>query len=281
MELANLNPFVRYAGNPINLRPQSFRSYCYDCRLFFIRQGSGTMEIRSGSHDFHENTLIYLPPGTDYRFLPKESTRLSLLVFDFDLVADFAHLKASLGTAQAAKADTSKSPVYPIPQAFSAEIIGYAPGLLSPLEQCIRDFLTKAPYCRETASAVIKNALLELLKGKRLDRDRQLSGQVMEYIHDHYQDPELCNTQIAEQFGYHPYYLSQLLKKTTGKTLHNYLLYYRLRMAKNYLITTDWDIETVSWNSGFNSVSYFIKLFRQSNGVTPGKYRKIHGNNVF
>ena len=54
----------------------------------------------------------------------------------------------------------------------------------------------------------------------------------------------------------------------------------KIRIAKNFLATTDWDIETVAWQSGFNSVSYFIKLFREHTGVTPLNYRRSQANYI-
>lgn len=280
MELPQLNPFVRYARNQSNLRVKPNTSICRDCRLFFLRQGSGMIEIGLDSCSIAQSTVIYLPPRSMYRFLPSQDQHFSILVFNFDLVDDYSHLRASLGTADADRFDPASSPDYPIPDDLSQPIVQSLPQACDALEGCTDGFLKKAPYHRETASAVIKTTLLELLKNRSVDGDLRIAGQVTDYIHNHFSDPELTNARIAEQFGYHPYYLSQLMKRATGKTLHSYLLYYRIRIAKNFLATTDWDIETVAWQSGFNSVSYFIKLFREHTGVTPLNYRRSQANYI-
>ncbi len=280
MDLPQLNPFVRYARNQINLPAKATASICRDCRLYFLLRGSGMIEIGQNSHSICEGTAIYLPPRSMYRFLPTNGQLFSLLVFNFDLVDDYSHLQSSLGTADACSFDPASSPEYPIPEDLSNRVIQYLPQFSEVLESCTSAFLTKAPYHRETASAVIKTVLLEMLKNRTVDHDIRIVGQVTDYIHNHFRDPELTNGRIAEQFGYHPYHLSQLLKRATGMTLHSYLLYYRIRIAKNYLITTDWDIEQVSWRSGFNSVSYFIKLFREHTGVTPLNYRRSQANYI-
>ena len=90
--------------------------------------------------------------------------------------------------------------------------------------------------------------------------DRQLSDEVMQ--------------KIAAEFGYHPNYISQIFKESTDKTLRDYLTHYRIRMAKNLLRTTELDVGTIGWKCGFNSVSYFIKVFRQHTGMTPHKFQK-------
>jgi len=80
---------------------------------------------------------------------------------------------------------------------------------------------------------------------------------------------------IAEHLNYHPYHLSAIIKQETGKTLHQYLIYYRLQIAKNYLLTTDYDILDIAWKCGFSSATYFIELFRKNTGTTPKKYRSL------
>lgn len=122
----------------------------------------------------------------------------------------------------------------------------------------------------------LKLCLIELLQKHSPDADFRKVEKVIDYIHENYHLTTLTNTEIAGHFNYHPYYLSNLMKQTTGKTLHQHLKHYRIRIAKNYLITTDLDINTISWKSGFHSAAYFIKTFREYTGVTPKVYRQKH-----
>ncbi|MBQ7971739.1 MAG: helix-turn-helix transcriptional regulator, partial [Clostridia bacterium] len=92
-------------------------------------------------------------------------------------------------------------------------------------------------------------------------------------------DPSLTNEMIAAHFHYHPYYIRNLKKQQTGETLHQYLLRYRIRIAKNKLITTDADIGTIAWKCGFNTAAYFIKTFKTHTGLTPKQYRKKNMEN--
>ena len=73
--------------------------------------------------------------------------------------------------------------------------------------------------------------------------------------------------------------ISDLMKQSTGETLHKYLLRYRLRVARNLLVTSDIDVATVAWKCGFGSAAYFIKMFRADTGLTPAKYRKKNMEN--
>jgi len=282
LDISALNPFVRYARGHYNLKVKNSWSICYDCRLFFIRQGMGSIFVNGKEYNFFENLAIFLPPGSKYRFMPAQDCGpLSVLVFNFDLVDDYSHWVQSLGTASEESFQPQRMPVYPITEEFSGEILQTAPQLYDLLQGTVSDFLTKAPYFRELASATVKQCLLHLLREQTDTANTHITNPVTAFIHTHYQDAALTNDRIAEHFGYHPYYLSQVMKKATGMTLHSYLLYYRIRIAKDYLITTDLDVNTICWKCGFNSCAYFIKQFRLHTGTTPKQYRISHLEQLF
>ena len=79
------------------------------------------------------------------------------------------------------------------------------------------------------------------------------------------------NELIAITFNYNPGSLSQMMKDYTGKSLHQYLISYRLKIAKKNLTTTDDSINIIAWKSGFQSTAYFIKAFKEQTGMTPRK----------
>lgn len=279
MEVAQINPHIRYARAHRNTSVGNTLSYCYDCRLFYIKKGNGTITTSGEKYTFSNNTAIFLPGGSAYELrLEKTASQNSFLVFNFDLVNDYAHIQQSLGTADQATFSPDKVLRYPLPDEFTAPMIQNVPTVYEPLKKCTDEFLFQSSYFRETASALLKLCLLELLRQHTAASASPVAQQIMDYVHEHYHETELTNQRIAQIFNYHPHHASQLMKQATGKTLHQYLLDYRIRVAKNYLITTDWDINTVSWKAGFNSVSHFIKMFRHYTGVTPRNYRQSHAH---
>lgn len=54
----------------------------------------------------------------------------------------------------------------------------------------------------------------------------------------------------------------------------NYLLKYRAEMAAQMLKSTEMSIDSIGFECGFGSASYFCKMFHRYMGVTPGAYRK-------
>ena len=66
----------------------------------------------------------------------------------------------------------------------------------------------------------------------------------------------------------------KLFRQYTGKTLVEYINDFRMEKAKYFLTHSDAPVTEIAMQVGFNSTSYFIKKFQQSNKVSPHKYRK-------
>lgn len=60
-----------------------------------------------------------------------------------------------------------------------------------------------------------------------------------------------------------------------GITPVEYITRERVRLAKHLLTDTDNSITEISWQSGFNDVNYFVRLFKKTQGITPGAYRTL------
>jgi len=228
------------------------------------------MQINGEHYSFSQNYALFIPPGSCYRF--SMGAPAQLLVFDFDPSCLFAHLQESLQTATDADFDPKQVLRYPLPAELAQPFSRFAPRLYEPLKQCTDEFLMEEPYYRDTASALIKYALIELIRHPRDTAANAAVSAVSDYIRSHYNDSSLNNQRIAQQFNYHPYHLSVLMKRATGKTLHEFLLDHRLKIAKNLLLTTELDVNTIAWKCGFNSTAYFIKQFKARIGTTPKQY---------
>ena len=274
MEFVKLNPYVRYARAHQNIVRPLEPAVCYDCRLFYFHKASGSFQWEQGEQKMVDGSVIYLPPGSTYTLrLEQISPDGAVLVLNFDLVDSFSHLDHSLGTARISGYEQDKILTYETP-ALGEIILQKMPRLYEPLSKCIEEFLTRPPYYRENISAMVKLCLVELLRNASTGEIPQRIAQVMQYVAANYADSSLTVQKIAGEFGYHPNYISQMFKESTNKTLRDYLTHYRVRMAKNLLRTTELDVGTIGWKCGFNSVSYFIKVFRQHTGMTPHKFQK-------
>lgn len=96
---------------------------------------------------------------------------------------------------------------------------------------------------------------------------------IIEWIRTHYDQP-LTVTEIAEQFNYHPTYLTTLFKKYTGYPLITYINRTRIAVSKNLLSSRSLSVSRIAGMCGFTDEKHFMKLFKKYEGMTPTQYRQ-------
>lgn len=96
---------------------------------------------------------------------------------------------------------------------------------------------------------------------------------LLRYIHEHYDEP-LTVKGLAEQFHYHPDYLSRYFKEQAGLPLTRYLYQLRLQYVYQDLIHGSTTIETVFLQHGITNKKLGMQLFKEQYGTTPLKIRK-------
>lgn len=66
---------------------------------------------------------------------------------------------------------------------------------------------------------------------------------------------------------------TELFRMEMGCTPRDYIRHVRLEHAKTLLTSTNMSISEVAQNSGFGESAYLTRVFRQSTGIQPSKYR--------
>ena len=278
MNISDINPHIRYARkqrrkaykHDTSLLPKEF-SRNYDCRLFHFISASGWLEIDEKKYNISDNMVVYLPPASKYRLFFNAENVHSVVILNFDFTQELSSISESLRTASESDFIPEQVTAAAIPDAFREAIVreGVAGDAIL---RCAEEFLTKRYLYRESASAELKGFLIELVREENKVNSK-LAKSVIEYVGLHYREQDMSNQSIAAHFGYHPYHISKVVRLATGKPLKQYILYYRIQMAKRELLATALGIEEISWRCGFASAAHFIKIFRELCGITPKKYR--------
>tara|TARA_R110002072_G_scaffold125612_3_gene261828 strand:+ start:4879 stop:5790 length:912 start_codon:yes stop_codon:yes gene_type:complete len=84
---------------------------------------------------------------------------------------------------------------------------------------------------------------------------------------------------IADQLSVSQRYLSDTLKKETGKTSTEHLQLYLINEAKNILLEPHKTISEVAYELGFEYPPYFSRLFKKKEGISPSEYREKYRMN--
>jgi AraC family transcriptional regulator, transcriptional activator of pobA len=79
--------------------------------------------------------------------------------------------------------------------------------------------------------------------------------------------------ECAVHLGYSPNYLSDLLRKETGKNAREHLHLFVIERAKDRLLASEQTISEIAYSLGFEYPQHFSKLFRSKTGMSPAKFR--------
>ena len=80
----------------------------------------------------------------------------------------------------------------------------------------------------------------------------------------------------AEQMSLSPNYLSDLLKKETGKTTLEHIHIFLIEKAKNSLLRSSDTISGIAYSLGFVYPQRFSNLFKAKTGMSPKEYRMLN-----
>ena len=100
--------------------------------------------------------------------------------------------------------------------------------------------------------------------------------EIIRYIRENYADKDLSINTIANRAFLSPTYLCSFFKKTTGKTLNEFITEVRIEKAKELLKDGRLKLYDVASRIGFVDTNYFSTLFKKFTGITPSEYREKH-----
>ena len=77
-----------------------------------------------------------------------------------------------------------------------------------------------------------------------------------------------------------PQYLTSIVKKQTGKSIHRFICEMLHSEARKLLASSDMSIQQIAEELHFSDQSAFTKFFRRQAGMTPQKYRKLNMDDI-
>lgn len=96
---------------------------------------------------------------------------------------------------------------------------------------------------------------------------------VRQYIEDHYAQPDLNVSALAEHFGISVPHLSRTFKKVEGYGVLEYIHMIRLKNAKE-MLKNGMNVKNTSLAAGYIDAKSFTRSFKKYEGITPSQYQK-------
>jgi AraC-like DNA-binding protein len=106
--------------------------------------------------------------------------------------------------------------------------------------------------------------------------DKLRMGNIYDYIHHHYYKNTDVN-EIADRIGLSTAAFCRYFKRQTNMTFTNFVNQYRINHAKTMLLQ-DINVSEACYSVGFQSLSYFNKLFKKLVGCGPLEFKKQFAN---
>lgn len=133
-------------------------------------------------------------------------------------------------------------------------------------------------YSEEAICALLSKLIIIIIRHVPKNNDIPVASNFIEeavrYVQNNYKD-SICLEDIAKSCGVSKVHLSRKFKEKIGIGLNEYIAIYRLKTAKELLLTRDkMSICEIAFDCGFNDSNYFSWLFKKTYGVTPSQYRK-------
>lgn len=98
---------------------------------------------------------------------------------------------------------------------------------------------------------------------------------IVDFITSNYAE-NITLTDAAKYAYVNPSHLSREFNKKMNCNFRSYLNGIRIEKAKELLVDTDLSLAEIGSQVGFADQSYFNKIFRKQENLTPGQYRTIH-----
>ncbi|TVP93884.1 MAG: AraC family transcriptional regulator [Acholeplasmatales bacterium] len=230
--------------------------------LFYINSGSLFVTLNNQIYSLTRNDLLVVKKKTQVTLSASQSN-LYVVEFDGKLAADYMHEIIEPGKQGRSIVDFSNIVMFfvRLKELSAYEIMNEAYVSLN-LEAILVEI-----YARKYYDTDIENpqnyAIIQALFfiEQNIAKKITLEG-------------------LAGFVGYSVYHFSRLFKKEVGIPPYEYVIKFRLDLAKHMLITTKKPVKDIAKACGYQSEINFYNIFRKNMGTSPNQFRQKNHSEV-
>lgn len=273
---------IRFKG--ANIQPEfhnvrcSFGMYCVTQKNDTI----GSMGYGRNSYDFQDGTLVFIKPGQVLSYDGHQSSAEDpgwALLFHPDLIrkselggtiGDYSFFDYDVTEALHISEDEGlalEEILVKIEKEYQQNIDRHSQKLIISNIGLILDYCTRY-YDRQFYT--------------RTNLNKDVLAKFEHLLKDYYSDEHQLELGIpsvsycADQLNLSPKYLSDLLKKETGKNAKHIIDDFVINKAKNLLLGSTESISQIAYGLGFEYPQHFSKIFKAKTGESPVEYRSLN-----
>ncbi|MBQ4527820.1 MAG: AraC family transcriptional regulator [Clostridia bacterium] len=211
--------------------------------IHFVVSGFGNFEINNKKYRVSPGEMFVIPPWVETFYQADKENPWEYIWIGFNSKGDLPH---------------NLNDIIHLPEAF---------GIFNSMKKCEgmsggrSSFLSSKIW--ELFSLIKENGIF---KTDYVQTAREI-------IHSEYMNP-ITIEGISERLNLDRTYFSVLFRKKTGISPKNYLLNFRMDMAKKLLSREDVSVSVAAYSVGYGDVFNFSKMFKKCYGVSPSEYAK-------
>lgn len=142
----------------------------------------------------------------------------------------------------------------------------------------ISEDIPVSPFHHELVQSIMSEILIVFIRNLDIQKTSNtaipLVQQAIKIINKNFRE-DLSLKHVADKLSVTPKYLGSIFMKNMNINFNDYLNNLRLKYACNLLLTTDFSIKEIAYNSGYNSEQYFLYVFKKQIHLTPSEYKKM------
>ncbi len=243
--------------------------YTYDHKIpneyhvHFILDGKGILEVNNKLYHLKKDDIFLIPKNHPIRYFADDENpwEYMWITFDGEMATTYLdHMELS-----------AETPVIhsTIPTKVYLPIIQK---ILDTNELTLANEIKRVGYLYEIISTIIDAQAA--VKRERQQYDYSGATYVdyaLQYIKFNYDHIKVND--IAQYIGINRSYLTSVFKKQLNISPQEYLVSYKLKKAAELLQLTHMSIQDISASVGYDNALTFSKIFKQTYGICPKKYR--------
>ncbi|GGB24880.1 AraC family transcriptional regulator [Puia dinghuensis] len=261
----------------------SYLAYRYDTAFFpflwhyhpeyeltLILQGSGERMVGDSHEYFAPGDLVLIGPDLPHTWVSESSSAAVVIQFSEAFIAPLVQYPECERIRQLL-AQSSQGLFFPtqglgmgsLLNAIERLPMSTAVGRITSLLDVLQTLAAASP--QPLTSPYFQPAVSKKTEGR--------IAKVFQYIHRHSAEP-IALKEMAALINLSESAFCKFFKRTTGKTFSDYLADIRIGHACHLLSESDDTISTIAWRCGFDSLTYFNRIFLRKKGVRPREFRK-------
>jgi len=249
-----------------------FWHYHPEYELTLIVHGKGTRMVGDHHENFESGDLVFIGPDLPHTWMSDRhmegNCKVVVIQFTKELIQRFIGLEEDAKingflsdskrglTINSNNNDNVKNLIKALPSKTGIDKISV--------------FLQILHLLSTLESRTLASSFYQPLKGA--ENEKRINT-VCQYIQKHSTEP-LTIQRAASIIHLTPSAFCKFFKRITGKTFSDYVNDIRIANVCRDLIATDKQVSTIAFENGFDTLTYFNRIFLKKKGMKPSHYRK-------